>query len=154
MKIPKRLPIEREEGSHTHYLGKCSDGRLFWAYDTFAFIKSIDETRWWEDPKIERKEYALLHTFDKDGNYLDTTYEIIGPNSETTGKTPNDYLEVLVKTLGTVVYKNIRIKLFETVIDGITFGLIPEEEDELIYLQPSRSVIFGEPWNGVYFNFD
>ena len=65
---PTLMPIERIEDYHTHYLGQTSDGRLFWGYETFVFTKPPGErgTDWQQ----HRKEYVVLHTFDKKGNYL------------------------------------------------------------------------------------
>jgi formate hydrogenlyase regulatory protein HycA len=62
MTIPDKLPIIRMEDYHTHYLGKTSDGRLFWAYETFAFTKPYSEIVG-EDWQKFRNEYAILHHF-------------------------------------------------------------------------------------------
>ena len=63
MTIPDKLPIARMEDYHTHFLGKASDERLFWGYQTFAFSKPFSEIEQGDDWKKYRKEYAILHTF-------------------------------------------------------------------------------------------
>lgn len=60
MTIPDKLPIMRMEDYHTHHLGKCSDGRLFWGYDTFVFTKPYSDIKG-DDWGKYRKEYALRY---------------------------------------------------------------------------------------------
>ncbi|MDR6194951.1 hypothetical protein QE357_002003 [Siphonobacter sp. BAB-5404] len=43
----------------------------------------------------------------------------------------------MVADLGEVTYQDIKIKLFQVQIDGYTFGLIPDEEEERVHVQPS-----------------
>jgi hypothetical protein len=57
----------------------------------------------------------------------------------------------MVNELGEVEFRDIAIKPFKTVIDGVEFGLIPNEETQSIELQPSSTIVFSEPWNGEYF---
>ena len=149
MTIPDKLPIMRIEDYHTHYLGKCADGRLFWGYDTFVFTKPFSDIKT-DDWEKYRKEYTLLHTFDNNGNYLTTKYLFAGFTSDTKGRPLDEELDAMVQELGDVNYQGIEIKLFQTVIDNITFGLIVDEESEMINLQPSSTISFHEPWNGDY----
>lgn len=150
MKFPTILPIARMEDYHTHYLGQCSDGRLFWAYETFFYSKSLQEIQNNEWKKY-RKEYALLHTFDKAGNYLDTAYVYAGTSEETGGVPLENEIEKLVATLGEVEYKDIEVKLFQTIIDGYVFGLVADEETGMIDLEPGSLISFMEPWDGEYY---
>jgi hypothetical protein len=150
MTIPNKLPIMRMEDYHTHYLGKVSDGRLFWGYQTFAFVKRFSEIEQGEDWKKYRKEYVLLHTFENDGNYLKTKYwsclatEINEPQIE-------DKLQEMVSELGDINYQDIEIKIFQTEHDNIIFGLVPDKESEMINLLPSSTISFQEPWDGEYY---
>lgn len=146
-KLPSRLRINRIEDYHTHYLGQTNDGTLFWGYETFAFTKSPAEIKN-EDWRKFRKEYAILHTFDKDGTYLNTKYWVC--NDSFDPAMTSSKLEELVGELGEVKYKDIKIKLFQTTIDGVVFGLLPDEENESIELQPSSTIAFHEPWDGEY----
>jgi hypothetical protein len=147
MSLPEILPIARMEDYHTHFLGQSKDGRLFWGYETFAFTKPYSE-RQGKDWQKFRKEFAVLHTFDKEGNYIETTH---WSDDGTVGPEMCSFkLEELVATLGDVEYKDIAIKLFKTTIDGIVFGLIPDIQNESIELQPSSTIAFQEPWDGEY----
>ena len=150
MKVPQKLPIMRMEDYHTHYLGQTKDGRLFWGYETFVFIKPQAEGHG-EDSEQYRKEYALLHTFDKDGNYLRTSHTSIGAIGITGGEQLNNYLEKMVNALGGIEFQDIEVKLFETIIDDITFGLIVDQKSKMITLQPSSTISFQEPWDGEYY---
>jgi hypothetical protein len=46
------------------------------------------------------------------------------------GLSLDNYLEKMVKELGEITYQDIEIKLFQMVIDDITFGLIADQETE------------------------
>ena len=60
-------------------------------------------------------------------------------------------LELWMAELGEVTYCDIEIKLFQTIIDGFTFGLIPNKEFSMIDLEPSKTIAFQEPWDGQYY---
>lgn len=147
MSLPDKLPIARIEDYHTHYLGQTNDRRLFWGYETFAFTKPYAEIRG-DDWQKFRKEYAVLHTFSENGNYAETKYWS-NANSFNPALTSSKLQELVVE-LGDVEYKDIQVKLFQTTIDGIVFGLVPDEESETIELQPSSTIAFHEPWDGEY----
>jgi hypothetical protein len=42
------------------------------------------------------------------------------------------------------------VKLFQTTIDGVVFGLVPDAENETVELQPSSTIAFQSPWDGEY----
>jgi len=151
MKLPDKIPIERIKDYHTHYLGQCADGQLFWAYPTFAFTKKYEEIQAiagdWRD---YRNEYAILHMFDSEGNYLKTQHWFAGTNMQVDDNKLIAKLDEMVLELGDVEFKDITVNLFEVTIDGITFGLIPDPEFQLINLMPSSTIAFGEPWDGSY----
>ena len=148
MNLPEMLPIARMEDYHTHFLGETRDGRLFWGYETFAYTKPFPEIQG-EDWLKFRKEFAILHTFDQECNYIETKHW--SSDSSTGPEMSSLKLEELVATLGDVEYKDISIKLFKTTIDEIVFGLIPDEENGSIELQPSSTISFQEPWDGEYY---
>jgi formate hydrogenlyase regulatory protein HycA len=149
--IPDMLPIMRMEDYHTHYLGQCSDGRLFWGYETFVFSKPMDEITGDEDWKKSRWEYAVLHTFDKKGNYLTTKHWFAGTTADVDNEKIKVKLQEMVSDLGQTEFKDIKIKTFQTVIDGFIFGLVPDNESLTVELQPSSTISFQEPWDGEYF---
>jgi formate hydrogenlyase regulatory protein HycA len=139
------------EDHHTHCLGQATDGRLFWAYDTFIFTKPRADFEEGDDWRKFRREYAIIHTFDKDGNYLATKHWDAGLTIDIAGKSLEEKLQEFVSELGDTAFKDIEVKLFQTEIDGITFGLIPDEESEMIHLQPTSKISFQEPWDGEYY---
>jgi hypothetical protein len=150
MKLPDKLPIMRMEDYHTHYLGRSTDGILFWGYDTFVWEKPHWEIK--GDDKLKyRREYAVFHTFDNDGNYLATKYLFGGTSDICDDEKLENQIEEWVVELGETHYGDIEVRLFQTVIDGFIFGLILDEEFELINLQPSSTISFQEPWNGEYY---
>ena len=138
------------EDYHTHYLGQVKDGRLFWGYQTFVFTKPYSEIEQGEDWRKYRRDYALVHTFDKDGNYFTTNYWS-SLTIDTSEQQLEDKLEEIIAELGEVDFQDIEIKIFQTELDNITFGLIADEEKEMINLQPSSTISFLEPWDGEYY---
>jgi formate hydrogenlyase regulatory protein HycA len=150
MIIPDKLPIMRMEDYHTHYLGKVADGRLFWGYQTFVFDKPYAEIQQEDNWRKHRKEYALVHTFDTNGNYLTTKSWVADSTTNLNEKQLEDKLEEFVKELGDIFLQDIEIKIFQTRIDNIIFGLVVDEETQMINLQPSSTISFQKPWDGEY----
>ena len=151
MTIPDKIPIERIEDYHTHYLGQSSDGRQFWAHSSFVFVKTYAEILEiqgdWQD---YRHEYAVLHTFDKDGNHLTSEHFKCGTSKDVTDKMLHDKLEEMVYLLGAIEFKDIEVKTFRLTIDDISYGLVPDENNEYINLEPNSQISFGAPWDGTY----
>jgi formate hydrogenlyase regulatory protein HycA len=151
MTFPEKLPIARMEDYHTHYLGKTGDGRLFWGYETFAYsppISQINDNNW----RQYRFDYAVLHLFDNEGNYLSSKSFTPGKGVMPKGAIMTEKIEEWVAGLGAFTYCDIEIKLFQTIIDGLTFGLIPNSNEHFsIDLEPSSTISFQEPWDGEYY---
>jgi hypothetical protein len=148
MAIPKKIPIERIERYHTHYVGKTLDEKQFWGYTTFVFTKPYSEIIGnWQD---YRDEYAILHIFDKQGICLDTKHILVGTANQVDDITLYTKLEEIVAELGIIEFADIEVELFNTEINGIVFGLIPNEEYGVVDLEPSSTISFGEPWDGSY----
>lgn len=148
MNFPEKFPIERIEDYHTHYLGKTMSGLQFWGYFTFVWtILPKDIQGDWKD---YRNEYVLMHLFDEAGNHIETKYSLIGTTNQVTDQTLSFKLSEMINELGTIEFGDIEIKPFQTIIDGHTFGLIPDEESGFIELQPNSTIAFGEPWDGSY----
>lgn len=145
-KIPKKILIKREEDYHTHYIGRTEDGRQFFGYETFVFPNGMQESDW----EKSRKEYVVLYIFDKDGNYLKTNHWFAGTTSVTNGTLTRQKLEQMISDLGKVRFTNIKVKPFQTIIDGVVFGLVPNPEYETVDLEPSSTISFHAPWNGEY----
>jgi hypothetical protein len=151
MDFPEKLPIERIEEYHTHYLGLCSENRLFWGYETFFFPVGTMGREGWQN---YRRDYVMLHLFDGQGNHLEIRSEFLGTAAESNAQASSEKLEQWVDDLGEVQYSDIEVKLFQVTIDGIVFGLVPNTEDEenpSIELEPSSTIALYEPWDGSYY---
>ena len=57
----------------------------------------------------------------------------------------------MVESLGSIDFHDIEVEVFETCVDGIEFGLIPDPESGLIHLQPGTLISFYPPWDGDYY---
>ena len=154
MKFPKTIPVERIEEYHTHYLGTFGkrniwgQARKFWGYTTFVFTKPYSEIVGdWQD---YRNEYAILHIFDKNGKHVETKHWFGGTTKQIDNVALDRKLEEMIHELGEIKFEDIKIELFQVEIDGVVFGLIPNEEFESIDLQPSSTISFSEPWDGSY----
>ena len=56
----------------------------------------------------------------------------------------------MINELGKIEFCYIAVKPFQTVIDGVSFGLVPNNEYETVELEPSSTILFHEPWDGEY----
>lgn len=144
--IPEKIPIQRMEDYHTHFLGKTEDGRQFFGYETFVFPNGVPTSDW----EKHRKEYVVLYIFDQEGNHLKTDHWYAGTTSETDETVIRERLEQMIRELGQTTFSDIEVKPFQTIIDGIVFGLVPNEEEETVDLEPSSTISFHEPWDGEY----
>jgi hypothetical protein len=139
MTLPEKLPIARMEDYHTHYLGKTIDRRVFWGYETFAYSPRFAEIKD-NNPWKYRSDYAILHLFDPEGFYQSSKAFTYGKGILPQGNVLEDKLQEWVSELGDVAYCDIEIRLFSTIIDGITFGLIPNSEFCMIDLDAAYQV--------------
>lgn len=150
MEIPSLIPVERIEDYHTHYIGKCADGRQFWGRErVWTFSKpGLPHT----DPafKLNRQEYVLLNIFDAEGNLIDTKANHAGNSSTADLMEMAEQLEGWIAELGGITYCDIAVKLHQVEIDGFTFGLVADHDNECICLKPGCSISFTAPWNGSY----
>ena len=144
---PELIPINREEDYHTHYLGETEHGNLFFGYETFIFPNGRTGPNWQE----ERLEYALVYLFTKEGSHVETRHRFLGKTSEISEAASGEQLLELLSDSGKLEFRDIKVKPFVSVIDGIEFGLIPDEESQMINLQPSSTISFSEPWDGEYY---
>ena len=145
MPIPKKILINREEDYHTHYLGKYTDGHLFFGYETFVFSPNSNLSQNWQE---YRREYAVLYLFDQEGHFIEADHWYAGTASE--NKDTNSKLEEMVSSRGPYEFCNIAVEPFQIEIDGEVFGLVADEEYETVELMPSSTISFAEPWDGWY----
>ena len=57
----------------------------------------------------------------------------------------------MIDALGKVKYCDIKISLFQAVIDGVDFCLVVDSNSTSIVLQPSSTISFQPPWDGEYY---
>src|SRR4051794_38387976 len=67
MAVPQTIKVTREEGYHTDQIGKYGDGHQF-----MGFVTATLPTPLPKDWQAHKRWYAVLHTFDKKGKYLNT----------------------------------------------------------------------------------
>ncbi|HJZ58297.1 MAG TPA: hypothetical protein VKE74_25365 [Gemmataceae bacterium] len=152
MAIPDQIRIRYEAGYHTRFIGTYDRGRKqFMAFVVASFTTPTKRNR------VQRKQwYAVLHTFDKAGNHLQTQASYAGdttPGGEdaVVEKAQAKRTEML-ESLGKYTLKDVRVKLFSVTIDGHRFGLedtTDDERGESVTLWPN-DLFFTPPWNGTY----
>ena len=117
-----------------------SSGCLFLGVNVFERISSS------ESALGMLRYYAVVFEFTPDGKFSRSTHRATDVYVAS-----DDDLQELVDLLGPVEYCNIEVELFETKIDGIRFGLIPDPEFGFIQLQPGATIAFYPPWDGEYY---
>jgi hypothetical protein len=151
MTFPDKLKINRIEDYHTHHLGQVENGDLFCEYETFLFTKPLHELQENENWEKYRREYVVLHLFDKDGNLKSTSHWFAGTSDKSNGITIEQKLDKFTRDLGNIKYQNIEVRPFQIKIDGHTFGLLENKEFNCINLEPSSLISFMYPWDGSYY---
>lgn len=114
--------------------------------ETFVFPNRMPAFDW----EKQRKEYVVFYIFDNDGNHLATNHWYAGTTSEADKSVMSERLEQMIYELGKTVFCDIEVKPFQTIVDGIAFGLIRNDEYETVDLEPSSTISFHEPWDGDY----
>ncbi len=147
MFFPDKIPVERIEDYHTHYIGRYAGGNQFWGYETFVYTKKPIPAG--ESGEQYKREYAVLYLFDKDGNFTEAKHEFAGTTDALLFDIESKIQEMVAK-LGETEFCDIVVKPFQVKIDGFIFGLVPDETSQMIELQPSNAIAFSEPWEGEY----
>jgi formate hydrogenlyase regulatory protein HycA len=151
MAVPQTIKVLREEGYHTDQVGKYGGGNQFMAFVTATLPMPLPE-----DWQARKRWYAVLHTFDKKGNHLNTKAWFAGTTASGERQAverAEARLAEMIVALGTVRYGDVKVGLFQVQIDGHTFGLVdasePDEGYESIHLLPNDLAFFA-PWDGTY----
>ena len=151
--IPERFPIERIEDYHTHYIGKCRDNRQFMIYEPSVF-HNPHKIPLGKIPRDERmklkREYVVIYIFDIQGNHLITEYLFAGTADIDNSSKINEWIHDKLDGLGNVKFDDIKVKPFQSLIDGYIFGLVADHENGVVELQPGNTISFSEPWDGQY----
>ena len=154
MPVPARIKIAREEGYHTDTIGKCEDGRQFMAFVVASM--PIGTGRLPGDWRKRKHWHAVLHTFDKFGNHLNSDIWTAGCTADGEREVirrAKSRLSEMLAALGSVKYCDVSISDFHVEVDGREFGLVdasdPDEDYESIHLLPNDLAFFA-PWDGTY----
>jgi hypothetical protein len=150
MDAPSKLLINRVEGYHTHYVGRCADGRQFLGQDCVWVYLNLK--RYADDPDFlkSRGEYIVLYTFDSEGNHLNTRHLFAGASANSNREVMANTLEKWIDELGNWEFSDISVKPFQVNIDGFVFGLLFDNETNFVNLMPGKVISFYEPWDGEY----
>ncbi|WP_181807317.1 hypothetical protein [Streptomyces shenzhenensis] len=156
MAIPELIPIAYEPHGRTEAIGHYTGGQ-FLASVTYAFPEGFRLDEGWEQQK---RLYSVLHLFDAEGNYRDSQIWCAGSwaeqqldpdGTESVLSRARAHLAGMLRSLPRRTYKDIAIRPFQLVLDGVFFGLVAKEDEDggWAELYPDH-LGFGEPWNGRY----
>ena len=150
-----RIPFVNDEESRFYYVGHYDGNNQFMAFVTGAFP---DENKFpgpndnWQSIK---RWVAVIHCFDADGNHLESDIRLGGYQIERDQAAEKAWEELgnILKKLSTQKPKpgDIYVKPFSVKVDGVTYGLIYEqdeedEESEYGMLEPN-DIMFHQPWD-------
>lgn len=138
IEIPKIIAIDHDD-YHAEYVGKTIDGRQFFLAEPFVP----------QSPTEPGREFVALFVFAADGSLLEAQIDDFGPRP-TDNKARAELCEKRLAELGEVIFDRIEIAPFSIEKFGITFGLIPDEDEDghlTMILQPGDFMAFSEPWD-------
>jgi hypothetical protein len=158
--IPKAIPVNREEGYHTHNIGSYGKNSKFMGF-VVANLEKYSENDW----QKYKKWYAVLYVFNEDGALKDYKIKYFGTTAEGERhvvEKANAQLSDWLADLPSKKFGNISIQPFKIDFENVKFGLYSAEEigyydpkkdpQELkyhIHLLPN-DLVFYPPWTGDY----
>lgn len=156
MAVPGVIPVAYEPKHRTETIGRYAEGQ-FLASITYAFPEGFRLDEGWEEQK---RLYAVLHTFDAEGNYRDSDIWCAGTWAEQQRDPGGDaspltraqvHRATLLRSLPRRSYTDIAIRPFSVVREGVRFGLVIREDEgeQWAELYPDR-LAFADPWDGTY----
>ncbi len=107
MAVPQTIKILREEGYHTDQIGKYGDGKQFMGFVTATLPAPLPE-----DWQAQKRWYAVLHTFDKQGKHIHTEAWFAGTTASGERQAiehAQARLAEMIAGLGKVKYGTIRV---------------------------------------------
>lgn len=156
MPVPDLIPIAHEPDYRTATIGRY-DGGQFFASLTYAFRDGYNAT--WGDWQDHKRAFAVLHRFDDDGHYVESeilTGRTVREEQDGVTDTPGleEWLADLLDALPGREFCSIAIRPFQTMHDGVLFGLVLERhgegvDDDWAEFYPGQ-LGFHEPWDGLY----
>ncbi|WP_405870945.1 MULTISPECIES: hypothetical protein [unclassified Streptomyces] len=156
MAVPEVIPIVYEPHGRTQAIGRYADGQFLGSV-TYAFPEGFRPDDGWEEHK---RLFSVLHLFDAEGRYRDSEIWCAGTWAEQQRVRPGEdsvlararaHLAVRLRSLSRRTYTDIAVRPFRLTVDGVLFGLVPDEDDQEPWaeLYPDR-LGFGPPWDGRY----
>lgn len=149
MPYPETIPIAYEPDYHTDTIGRWTGGQFLGGVIA-SFHEGYTHADDWPAHKYW---YAILHTFDHDGNHLDSKIEEVGTDTEhdTSVNKGKELVGIWLQALPGVTFEDISIRPFRVEFSSVVFGLILESDDETEWaeLYPNN-IGFYEPWDGSY----
>jgi hypothetical protein len=165
MAKPDKLLISHEdfEGARFEHIGHLPNGNQFIALVTGAFPTGMKYYYAEADDWSTKKQWlAVIHLFDKDGNYLKTESRLGGLDSEGRDVAGTKAWEQLIQMFaemfdqGTLTLGDIQIRPFSVEIDGVTHGLFYGENEDVpvdsedwydyVMFEP-LDLMFHPPWD-------
>ncbi len=143
--VPIKITIAHFSNSPTKFVGEFGGGMQFWAYAAARFDGVARTNKW----------YAVLHKFDQAGRHVCTDFCPASNQAVSEAEQIDSveaHLSQMLGQLSNVEFKDIKIELFQTEIDGTVFGLIDESSNsnhEWVSMEPS-GLAFYPPWDGRY----
>lgn len=129
--IPEKIKISRREDWHTHFVGHYDNGKIFLG---FPFFGGLSQTR----------PLAVLHLLNEDGLHISSeiweTEKMYMAEQE---------LKLAVQSLNGYKYENVMVRCFTVELNGLTFGLVADQELERVSYMPYDLAFFA-PWDGTY----
>ena len=146
MPAPELLPIKYMEDLHTAWVGRWREGQFFIAETLPVAIPSAIEPT-----GTDEWVYVVNYLFRDTGELREARHAKV-PYSSNEGYhgLTEQITRQFLDELGDYTLGDILVKPFAMHIDGIEFGLVYNEETELINLQPGSIISFFEPWDGEY----
>jgi hypothetical protein len=139
--VPELIPIGREVGNRTEYIGTYTGGQFM------AYVVSVNRM------VPEDGLLAVLHLFGRDGSYRDTEFETFTIEIDEVRhweQAEGVVLDAMIARLGDAEFGPIAVRLFEFEAHGKRFGLVERsanKQGRRVWFLPLL-ITFHEPWNG------
>lgn len=131
---PDLIVIDHDD-YHAEHVGKTKDGRQFFL--TTPFVPG-------------GSEFVALYLFDQKGKFLEAHIDDFGPRSSMDDEQRGAAYTRRLEALGEVSFERIEISPFSIEKFGVTFGLLPDIDDEDVVsmiFEPGNYMAFYEPWD-------
>jgi len=151
---PRKIRISRVPGYVTDTIGTYGSGQFFASVtgsgpETESYGEA-SPTDWQKD----KRWYAVLHLFDKNGRHVDSRIECLGTTADGESRVIPDAETRMSSWLGDladVTYTDITVRPFKVTHEDRTFGLVASEDGgEPSYEFLPGGISFYPPWDGSY----